>query len=180
MGLRKALSCSKNTKLHLTKTRPTKRNPRFPRVRHIRLDKGPEGCNDTTDLAALQACPRTTASLTDEGKRTSSHGGSSRGGGTGGAGKRRKVAGRGRGGGAGGGRQVSELFATDRGDAVSVEQRVFVTQNTTLEMCVIGTGFSKVSMQDTALCFEPIPLCLYSAVCHYSAVEVVVLCSTMM
>ncbi|CAM9713851.1 unnamed protein product, partial [Laminaria digitata] len=116
----------------------------FPRVSHIRLDKGPEACNDTADLAALQACPRPPASLASGGKRSSNHGGSSsRGGGAGGAGKRRKVAGRGRGGGAGGGRQVSELFATDRGDAVSVKQSVFVTQNATLEMCVIGTGFSK-------------------------------------
>lgn len=153
-------------KTRLTKTRPnpTIKIPRFPRVTHIRLDKGPEACNDTADLAALQACPRPPASLASGGKRSSNHGGSSsRGGGTGGAGKRRKVAGRGRGGGAGGGRQVSELFATDRGDAVSVKQSVFVTQNATLEMCVIGTGFSKVRTRDDVqgnvliffVCFEP-------------------------
>eukprot|EP00904_Undaria_pinnatifida_P001070 jgi/Undpi1/10964/HiC_scaffold_30.g13265.m1 len=122
---------------------------RFPRVQHIRFDKGPEGCNDTADLAALQACPRTSTSLTGGGKYAGSHGGSGRGGGAGGEGKRRKVAGRGRGrGGAGGGRQVSELFATDRDDAVSVEQSVFVTQNSQLEMCVIGTGFCKAPTAD--------------------------------
>lgn len=81
-----------------------KRNTRFPRVQHIRFDKGPEGCNDTADLAALQACPRTSTSLTGGGKYAGSHGGSGKGGGAGGEGKRRKVAGRGRGrGGAGGG-----------------------------------------------------------------------------
>lgn len=62
---------------------------------------------------------------------------------------------------------MSELFATGRGDAVSVEQSVFVTQNVTLEMCVIGTGFSKAStgggVQGGALCFES---CLYCAVYH--------------
>lgn len=39
---------------------------------------------------------------------------------------------------------MSELFTTGGGDSVSVKHRVFVAGEKELEMCVIGTGFSRV------------------------------------
>lgn len=106
---------------------------------HIRKDKGLEGCIDTTQLAAVQARPRTAAA--PGGRRNSNQGGhpgagSRRGGGEG-KGRGRKV---------GGGRQVSELF-TVGGEAVTVKENVFRAASDSqkpLEMCVVGTGFSGV------------------------------------
>ncbi|CAM9475934.1 unnamed protein product [Pylaiella littoralis] len=113
---------------------------RFPRVTHIRKDKGLEGCIDTTQLAAVQARPRTAAA--PGGRRNSSNqgghpGAGSRRGGSEGKGRGRKV---------GGGRQVSELF-TVGGEAVTVKENVFRAASDSqkpLEMCVVGTGFSGV------------------------------------
>eukprot|EP00752_Nemacystus_decipiens_P016381 g14643.t1 len=110
---------------------------RFPRVTHIRKDKGMEGCIDTTELAAIQARPRLTFG-NDQNTTQGGHGGAGsrrKGGGEGGRGK-------GRGGGRAG-RQVSELFAM-AGGTVAVKEQVFVAASDSkkpLEMCVIGDSF---------------------------------------
>eukprot|EP00903_Cladosiphon_okamuranus_P009258 g8834.t1 len=113
---------------------------RFPRVSHIRKDKGMEGCIDTIELAAVQARPR----LAFTGNHNNTQGGH------GGSGSRRKSGsggdgeggGRGRRGG-GAGKQVSELFAI-AGGTVAVKEKVFVAASDSkrpLEMCVMVDTF---------------------------------------
>lgn len=105
---------------------------------HIRKDKGPEGCIDTTELAAVQA--RRGASGGPSNNKQGGHSGS---------GNRRKTGsgvgkGRGRRGG-GGAKQVSELFTM--GEAVTVKENVFRAASDSqkpLEMCVVGANFSGV------------------------------------
>ncbi|CAM9320873.1 unnamed protein product [Ectocarpus sp. 12 AP-2014] len=118
---------------------------RFPRVTHIRKDKGSEGCMDTTELAAIQARPRLSAAPGGH-RHNNTRGahpgsGSRRNGGDGGGKKRGRT---------GGGRKVSELFATAGGDEVTVKEKVFVAASgrTALELCVVGTSFSGVHVPD--------------------------------
>lgn len=103
----------------------------------IRYDKGAEGSLDTTRLVELKDRPRLSAANSQAG------GGSGDGASRTGRSKRQKGGGRGRGG-ASGGRQVSELFASGGGSSVAVERNIFVRNKQELEMCVVGTGFSKV------------------------------------
>lgn len=127
------------TKRNEKKTGP--KNLRFPRVTHIRKDKGPEGCIDTNELAALQARPRIAeASRGHRNNRTpGGHGGAgSRRNGGGDAGERKRAR---------GGRQVSELYAMAEGD-VAVKEEIFVAasdRKKPLEMCIIGDRFNGVS-----------------------------------
>ncbi len=124
-----------------------RKNLRFPRVTHIRKDKGPEGCIDTNELAALRARPRIAdAARAHRNNRTpGGHGGSGSrrmGGGGGDAGERKRARGGGR-----GGRQVSELYALAEG-AVAVKWEIFVAASDSkkpLEMCVMGDRFDGVS-----------------------------------
>lgn len=109
---------------------------RFPRVTRIRYDKGAEGCIDRAQLAEIQASPRHPASTGYGGYKN-----------TGKVGKRRKRSGN-KGWGGDGRRDVSGLFATGGGDAVTVKENVFVTNGKPLEMCVIGNRFVRVSVAE--------------------------------